>query len=181
MSEGRLFQLDTESGFACASSELSIWLRLGSTFHTQANKNTEEYNTKTQKKSFTQPQQEVLSYFTKHRDQAFFKFSYSKNSGIPTDLDAFFFWILQHEINPLYSSPQISSLIATRSAGNVAAFSIPAIDSKKKMQPDLLVCRHILNHTHLLKTLSNPRVNNPLPLGYVCIYLCWRHLRQRFK
>jgi hypothetical protein len=167
MSEGRLFQLDTESGFACASSELSIWLRLGSTFHTQANKNTEEYNTKTQKKSFTQPQQEVLSYFTKHRDQAFFKFSYSKNSGIPMDLDAFFFFDFTTRNKSTIQFP--------------AAFSIPAIDSKKKMQPDLLVCRHILNHTHLLKTLSNLRVNNPLPLGYVCIYLCWWHLRQRFK
>ena len=74
------------------------------TFHIQANKNTEEYDTETQKKSFTQPQQEVLTYFTEHRDQILFKFSYSKDGSIPTDLAAISFLILQHELNTLYSS-----------------------------------------------------------------------------
>src|SRR5882724_5939506 len=89
-----LFQSDTERGFAWASSELSIWLRLCLTFHIQANKNTEEYDTETRKKRFTQPQQEVLSYFNEDRDQIYFKFSYSKDGSIPTGLAAIFFFLI---------------------------------------------------------------------------------------
>jgi hypothetical protein len=60
------------------------------------------------------------------------------------------------------------SQIATRSAGNDVASSVSVLNSKKKLQMNLWVFKHLLNDTHLLKKLSDPRVNNSLQ---ACLYL----------
>jgi len=52
--------------------------------------------------------------------------------------------------------------MATRSAGNVLALSIPVVNSKIKLKRNLWVCRHLLNRTHITKSPSYSIVNNSL-------------------